>query len=91
MVHGFLELPVASIVGCAGGKSPVAVLELDCNSYQDKDFEIPISNLNYSLDNAVNLSTALTYTESNLVPVPIIVVPTVTESGMEVIVSKGVA
>ncbi|KAK8593937.1 hypothetical protein V6N13_042510 [Hibiscus sabdariffa] len=82
MVHGLPGLTTAAASSFAGGKSPEIVLELDSNSHQDKEFEIPYSNLNYSLDNVANIfSIALTYIESNLVPVPLTIAPTVTEPG----------
>ncbi|KAK9037110.1 hypothetical protein V6N11_022032 [Hibiscus sabdariffa] len=70
-----LGLPTAPVN--AGGSGPLAMLELEWDSQQDRIFEPPISN--FDIDNGNLLSTVLTYKEANLVPVPISIAPSVTE------------
>ncbi|KAK9046003.1 hypothetical protein V6N11_051906 [Hibiscus sabdariffa] len=83
-----LGLPAAPVLGGAGGRSSLAVLELDWDSQQNKIFEPSISNS--TMDNENLLSTVLTYKEADLVPVPITVAPSATEQEVEVIVSEGI-
>ncbi|KAK8686052.1 hypothetical protein V6N13_125079 [Hibiscus sabdariffa] len=83
-------LQEAPVVWETDGESPGIVLELEWNSHQDKPLGIPISKSNDCLDNSVNFSTALTYTETDLVHVPITGIPDLAESSMEVVVSNGV-
>ncbi|KAK8538828.1 hypothetical protein V6N12_034535 [Hibiscus sabdariffa] len=72
-----------------GEQSQPAVLELEWNSQQDKKFEFQISNLDSGMAKDNALSTALTYTEDDLVPVPIKVVTDVSEQGLELAVVEG--
>ncbi|KAK9033352.1 hypothetical protein V6N11_018385 [Hibiscus sabdariffa] len=72
-----------------GEQSQPAVLELQWNSQQDKQFEFQISNLDSGMAKDNALSTALTYTEDDLVPVPIKVVTNVSEQGVELVVVEG--
>ncbi|KAK8571045.1 hypothetical protein V6N13_025603 [Hibiscus sabdariffa] len=57
---------------------------------RDKSFEFPISNFNSVLDKDTALSTVLTYTEEDLVPLPIKIAPEVAEQGVEIMVAEGV-
>ncbi|KAK9044672.1 hypothetical protein V6N11_058566 [Hibiscus sabdariffa] len=83
-------LQEAPVVWETDGESPGIVLELEWNSHQDKPLGIPISKSNDCLDNSVNFSTALTYTETDLVHVPITGIPDLAESSMELEISPRV-
>ncbi|KAK8494772.1 hypothetical protein V6N13_029868 [Hibiscus sabdariffa] len=75
-------------LGGAGDNRGLTVLELEWNSQQDKDFEFSNSNFNFVSDRINARNTILTYTETDLVPVPVKSV--VTEQGVEVVVTDGV-
>ncbi|KAK8690487.1 hypothetical protein V6N13_074020 [Hibiscus sabdariffa] len=68
-----------------GEQSKPAILELEWNSQQDKQFEFQISNLDSGMAKDNALSTSLTYTEDDLVQVPIKVVKDVSEQGVELV------
>ncbi|KAK8681367.1 hypothetical protein V6N13_053771 [Hibiscus sabdariffa] len=65
-----LRLPMVPDLGHAGSSGPLAVLELEWDSQQDRIFEPSHSNFDFNLDNGNLLPTDLTYTEDDLVPVP---------------------
>ncbi|KAK8696507.1 hypothetical protein V6N13_001641 [Hibiscus sabdariffa] len=64
-------------------------MELEWNSQQDKDFEFPDSNFKSVTDKEDTLNTILSYSETDLIPVP--VKSAVAEKGVVVIVANGVA
>ncbi|KAK8593936.1 hypothetical protein V6N12_046009 [Hibiscus sabdariffa] len=66
-------------VSCgAVGEYLGVVLELEWDSLQDKAFAIPILNFN-NLDSQTIISTSLTYSDVDLVPVPINIIPELAE------------
>ncbi|KAK9043630.1 hypothetical protein V6N11_071965 [Hibiscus sabdariffa] len=94
VANQMLRLPMVPDLGHAGSSGPLAELELEWDSQQDRIFEPSHSNFDFNLDNGNLLPTALTYTEDDLVPVPykeddlvpvpISTVQTVSEQAVEV-------
>ncbi|KAK8584159.1 hypothetical protein V6N12_068407 [Hibiscus sabdariffa] len=66
------------------------VLELKWKNQVDKDIDLSSSNLNLR-EESVQFTTALTYSESDLVPVPVSIVPSSVLPEVHVVVTNGVA
>ncbi|KAK8506947.1 hypothetical protein V6N12_009258 [Hibiscus sabdariffa] len=66
------------------------VLELKWKTQVDKDIDLSSSNLNLR-EESVQFTTALTYSESDLVPVPVSIVPSSVLPEVHVVVTNGVA
>ncbi|KAK9033353.1 hypothetical protein V6N11_018386 [Hibiscus sabdariffa] len=70
VANQLLRLPITPVLGPTGSSGPLAELELEWDSQQDRFFEPTHSNFNSNLDNGNLLPTALTYKEDDLVPIP---------------------
>ncbi|KAK8715571.1 hypothetical protein V6N13_042902 [Hibiscus sabdariffa] len=65
-------------------------MELKWKTQVDKDIDLSSSNLNLR-EESVQFTTALTYSESDLVPIPVSIVPSSVLSEVHVVVTNGVA
>ncbi|KAK8685473.1 hypothetical protein V6N13_041474 [Hibiscus sabdariffa] len=66
------------------------MLELEWNTQLDKDLDFSISNLNL-MEKSAHFTIALTYSDSDLVPVPISIVSALVVPEVHVVVTNGVA
>ncbi|KAL4311713.1 hypothetical protein GQ457_01G017420 [Hibiscus cannabinus] len=76
--------------GVTVAKNQEKILELEWNTQLDKDIDFSITNLNLR-EESVHFTTALTYFDSDLVPVSVSIVSALVISEVHAVVTNGVA